>query len=283
MPAARILIVEDDEPLLDMLALALEDEGYTVHAASKGLEAVDLAREHPLDLVVADVRIKDMDGLTALAKIRIFAPEMQSIIMTGFADDQAPLRALELKASDYLHKPFSLKEFLTAVERVLKPERGLQNLFTRLRKQLQQSAVHRHLTGLEPLRQKAFSQFFLGVRSKKLEWRGAWMVWEYLEQAEAGLEALKAGERADPAERLSKAVDLIEAYSRNPAGSFSLEQPRVDRNQFQEFYRRVQSGAVSAQQLPLAAQVRLLSPFELRQSPEFMTVHSRFWWSAART
>ncbi len=294
MAAARVLVIEDDEPLLDMLALALEDEGYTVHAARGGLEAVAMARENPLDLVVADVRMKDMDGLTALSKIQVFAPELLSIIMTGFADDSAPLRALELKACDYLHKPFSLKDFLTAVERALRAEEERQKGFGLLRGLLAgvrkiadkvvEAGVSRQIQALEPLRQQAFGQFFLSVRSQRLDLRGAAMVWEYLEQAEREIEVLKQGEgRPDPADRLTKALDLIGAYCRNPNGSFSLEQPRVEKATFQEFYRRVQSGLVSAQQLPLAAQVRLLTPFELRQSEELMTVYSRFWWSAART
>lgn len=278
---ANLLVIEDDDDLREMLVMALEDVGYAVYPASGGAEGVDMARQHPLDLAIADVRMKDMDGLTALKNIRVFVPQLRSIIMTGYADTQAPMRALELYASDYLYKPFSVKDFLAAVERVLKAEeerekgmgvlRGLIAGVRKLAEKVQESTHQRQLKALEPLRQRAYEQFYLSVRSKKLLVKCAWMVWDQLEKCESLAD--------DPANQFQRALEMIAFFCRSPGAQVTLEKPKIDYAIFQEFYRRLQTGLIPGHQLPIAAKVRLLTPFELRQSEELMTFYTRFWWS----
>ncbi|MFN8608505.1 MAG: response regulator [Vulcanimicrobiota bacterium] len=286
---ARLLVIEDDEDLREMLTMTLEDVGYTVFPAGGGREAVDLARQHPLDLAIADVRMKDMDGLAALKNIRVFVPDLRSIIMTGYADTTAPLRALELYASDYLYKPFSVKDFLAVVERVLRADeerekgfgllRGLLAGVRSLAGKVHETSVQRQLKAIEAIRQRCYDQFYLSVRSKKLLVRDAWMVWDQLERAERAREALKEGP-ADPGNAFQRALEMLAFYCRSPGAQVTLEKPALDLAQFQEFYRRVQSGLLPGHELPLASKVRLLTPFEIRQSDQLMTLYTRFWWSA---
>jgi len=118
----RILLVEDDESFRKILALMLEREGYQVFAVRDGQKAVEAAKENFFELIVADVRLPGgMDGIEAVAKIKGIRPEAKSIviIITGYADEQAVVRALRLGVDDYIYKPFEREQFLHIVKRNL--------------------------------------------------------------------------------------------------------------------------------------------------------------------
>ncbi len=109
---ARILILEDDDALRELLATVLEDEGFKVEAAAGGEDAVEAALQETPDLVVLDVRMQGLDGLSALALMRSHLEEAAVLVITGYASEADSVRALRLGVSDYLHKPFELSLFL---------------------------------------------------------------------------------------------------------------------------------------------------------------------------
>jgi len=116
----QILIIEDDKAFLQTLTNLLKKEGYSITGASDGLEAVELAKKRFFELVIADVRLpKGMDGIKAASMIKGIRPETKIIviIITGYTDENAPIRALRMGADDYLYKPFSTEVFLHSVER----------------------------------------------------------------------------------------------------------------------------------------------------------------------
>jgi signal transduction histidine kinase len=126
MVSERILIVEDDKDLLSSLSLGTKMRGYQVFGAQNGLAALEILAREPIDLVVTDMRMPDMNGVEMLEHIREEEAARQSkasvpvILITGFADYDAVVRALRLGASDYLSKPFALDEFYNVIQMHLK-------------------------------------------------------------------------------------------------------------------------------------------------------------------
>jgi DNA-binding response OmpR family regulator len=119
----RILIVEDDETVRETLALNLRAEGNQVCQAGDGEEALELARELEPDLVVLDVMLPKLDGLTVC---RILRRESQVpiIMLTARGTETDKIVGLETGADDYIVKPFSLGEFLARVRAALRRGRA---------------------------------------------------------------------------------------------------------------------------------------------------------------
>lgn len=114
-----ILLVEDDDELRELLVEVLKENEYYVEGASSGPEAVEKARETPFDLVITDIRMGEMNGLDTLLEVREETPDFESMVITGYADEDIPAQALRLGVGEYLKKPFELKDFVKAVERLL--------------------------------------------------------------------------------------------------------------------------------------------------------------------
>ncbi|MGV8123355.1 MAG: HD domain-containing phosphohydrolase [Candidatus Xenobiia bacterium LiM19] len=115
--SARILVVDDDPSMRDTLLVVLEDEGFEVTGAANGYEAIEKIKETSFDLVICDIRMAGMDGLDTLATLKKSQPELKSIIMTGYASTEDPIRAIKLGVNDYLFKPFDAQQFLKSVRK----------------------------------------------------------------------------------------------------------------------------------------------------------------------
>jgi len=109
-----ILIVEDDQTLLQTLAFNLGKEGYKILTAGDGLTALELARTQPLDLVILDVMLPELDGLSVC---RILRREMEVpiIMLTARSSEVDKIIGLDSGADDYITKPFGLGELLARV------------------------------------------------------------------------------------------------------------------------------------------------------------------------
>jgi two-component system response regulator HydG len=116
---ARLLVVDDDGAMCDLLREELEDEGYEVDVASSGRTALDRVRKGGIDLVVSDVRMPDLDGLDLLREIQAVAMRPHVITITGFGSIDTAIRAVKLGAYDYITKPFELRELLVTIEKAL--------------------------------------------------------------------------------------------------------------------------------------------------------------------
>jgi two-component system alkaline phosphatase synthesis response regulator PhoP len=123
---ARILVVDDEEDLLDLLTYNLETSGYEVERATTGRAALDLAQRRKLDLVVLDVMLPDLQGFEVLRILRGREPTraLPVILLTARGEEPDVLIGFELGADDYVPKPFSTREFLARVRAVLKRARG---------------------------------------------------------------------------------------------------------------------------------------------------------------
>jgi two-component system, NtrC family, response regulator AtoC len=114
-----ILVADDDASIRSLLKQLLSDEGFAVHEASTGIEVVDKVKETSPDLVIMDVRMPELDGIEALARLKSTNPKTAVLIMTAFGSSNAAIRAMELGAFDYITKPFELDKISHSVKRVL--------------------------------------------------------------------------------------------------------------------------------------------------------------------
>lgn len=115
----KILVVDDEALLVKGIRFNLKSEGYEVITGSDGLEAVQAVQEQKPDLVVLDVMMPGMDGLTACQKIREFS-DIPIILLTAKADDMDKLIGFDHGADDYLTKPFNILELKARIRALLR-------------------------------------------------------------------------------------------------------------------------------------------------------------------
>jgi len=114
-----ILIVEDETVLRESLAELLVSEGYEVRQAADGKAAYDLVMRQPVDLVLSDVRMPEMDGLTLLCHLQKLAPETPVIMITAYGTIETAVAAMRTGAHDYLLKPVQFDDVLVKIRRAL--------------------------------------------------------------------------------------------------------------------------------------------------------------------
>ncbi len=117
--AKVILIAEDVQMQREALATMLTEEGYEVLQAGNGKEAYDLVLDRPVDVIISDVRMPEMDGMVLLKHIQKLAPETPMIMVTAYGSIQSTVAAMRLGAVDYLVKPVQFQELLLKVQRAL--------------------------------------------------------------------------------------------------------------------------------------------------------------------
>ena len=115
----KILVVDDEELLVKGIRFNLQNEGYEVITGSNGLEAVMLCQSERPDLVVLDVMMPEMDGLTACSKIREFS-DIPIILLTAKVQDMDKLMGFDHGADDYLTKPFNILELKARIRALLR-------------------------------------------------------------------------------------------------------------------------------------------------------------------
>jgi len=118
----RILVIDDEEWLRDMVEMALSQKGYDVMQAENGGRGIEVARNELPDLVLCDVNMEKMDGYVTLSSLRSepTTASIPFILMTGLADNAGMRHGMELGADDYLPKPFTIEALYAAVEARLK-------------------------------------------------------------------------------------------------------------------------------------------------------------------
>lgn len=114
----RILIVEDEKPISDLIKMNLVDEGYECTCAYDGREAADIIENTTFDLILLDLMLPEIDGFELLDYINYY--RVPVIILTAKADVKDKVRGLKAGAEDYITKPFEIIELLARVENVLR-------------------------------------------------------------------------------------------------------------------------------------------------------------------
>jgi response regulator RpfG family c-di-GMP phosphodiesterase len=115
----KILIVDDDASVRDVIAVLLGEEGYACTAVSSAEAALDALRRTDYPLVISDVRMPGHDGFWLLERVRDHAPDTAIVMLTAFGDTEAAVECLRNGAADYLLKPPKVTELIRAIERAL--------------------------------------------------------------------------------------------------------------------------------------------------------------------
>ena len=135
MADARVLVVDDEKSMRDLLAITLEKQHFEVTVADGGQTAIATLRREPFDVVITDLRMPTADGLQVLRAAKETSPESVVIVITAVGSTETAVEAMKLGAYDYITKPFKLDEINLIIRRALERKRLRdENLY--LRKQL---------------------------------------------------------------------------------------------------------------------------------------------------
>ena len=201
----KILVVDDEDLLVKGIRFNLQNDGYEVVTGSNGLEAIEQANiSHP-DLIILDVMMPEMDGLTACAKIRETS-NVPIILLTAKADDMDKLMGFDQGADDYLTKPFNILELKARIRALLRrsgtQEKPVTQTLTIGTISLDLDARNAYRSGADD--KKSSNQLTIGTISLDLDSRNAY----------------KAGQLV---ELTAKEFDVIEFLMRNPNRVYSRE------------------------------------------------------------
>jgi DNA-binding NtrC family response regulator len=145
-----ILLVDDEPELRELLGEQLSDAGYRVKVAEDGVSGADHLARQVFDVVICDVRLPRIDGLTLLRRIRKETPATEVILMTAYSDVSQAVSALKEGAYDYLTKPFDVDELLLQVRRIC-DNRRLRRELENVRGELAERCSETTLVGESPL------------------------------------------------------------------------------------------------------------------------------------
>jgi two-component system cell cycle sensor histidine kinase/response regulator CckA len=123
--ATRVLVVEDEDQVRDLVTLILEEEGYRVLEAANGRQALEFLERHPgaIDLILTDVVMPDVNGPELVARLESLRTSARVLFMSGYADSQLVSRGVHGKGVKILHKPFTATQLATQVAALLGDER----------------------------------------------------------------------------------------------------------------------------------------------------------------
>src|SRR5215212_9348108 len=119
MHAPKILVADDDAVARELLAEALKKEGYDVEAFSNGTDIIERGKQEQVDVVLTDIRMGTVDGLTVLREFKRFSPDTSIVLLTSFGSLEGAIEAIKQGAYDYLAKPFKKEEIKLVVQRSL--------------------------------------------------------------------------------------------------------------------------------------------------------------------
>jgi excisionase family DNA binding protein len=115
----RVLVVDDEASIRDLLAKTLALAEYDVDVAPDGRSALERMRMYPYDLLIADLKMPGMDGLTVIREAKRYKADLPVIIITGFSTESSAIEAVNIGVAGYLTKPFRVPQVLAAAAKAL--------------------------------------------------------------------------------------------------------------------------------------------------------------------
>ena len=122
---ARILVVDDEKVIREILAEFLTLEGFSVHTVEDGEKALTELRLRPYDLLITDLKMPGVDGLTVIREAKRYKADLPVIIITGYSTEASAIEAVNLGVTGYLTKPFRVPQVLNAAAKALGEERSM--------------------------------------------------------------------------------------------------------------------------------------------------------------
>lgn len=284
----KILVVEDSESMNEILVSTLSDQGYDVDSVFNGPRAIEKCEKTTYDLIVTDVRLPGIDGVEMLQALRRLQPKVKCIVITGYAGEDTPVRAIRLKVDDYLFKPFSLLYFLRSVRRTLRGEQEKKEkraLFSRLFERFGLTMGDPTEEALEALveeRQEAFRGLYVGIRSGYLSDRAALELYTKLELLESRFRSLLNKPDADTA-RLNEmgaiyrgAQERLEDFKAGKAQE-TPNQGMLQPEQFGPLFRAVTNSEITFEELMYAPLLRKTPDSRFETMGELVELKKRLW------
>ena len=163
--AKRILVVDDEEAIRDILTETFTRKKYEVQAAAEGNEALKRLDEQPFDLLVSDIRLPDINGMKILEKARKKYPDMGIILITAYGSIKSAVKAMKQGAFDYITKPFNLEELEVVVDKYFEYQNLVdENIY--LRSELDKRLSFDNIVGNSAPMQRVFESIRMVSRSK---------------------------------------------------------------------------------------------------------------------
>ncbi|MFQ5799239.1 MAG: sigma-54-dependent transcriptional regulator, partial [Bacteroidota bacterium] len=151
---ANILVVEDDTAMRQSCAKLFRLEGYGVVEASSGADALDHIKEQgDIDIVLTDIKMPEMDGMTLLKEIKSLDSGIVVVLMTGYGSIKNAIEAMKYGAADYITKPFDTNELLMTISKIVRLS-SLQEEVTRLQSELHDKYRFENIVGKSPAMQR---------------------------------------------------------------------------------------------------------------------------------
>ncbi|MBL8038467.1 MAG: sigma-54-dependent Fis family transcriptional regulator [Nitrospira sp.] len=151
----KILVVDDEQSLREVLSIMLKRAGYAVTSAADGEEAVELLQKEIFDLVITDLRMPKVDGMEVLKAVKSASPETVVLIITAFASADSAVEAMKQGAYDYLTKPFQVDEVQLIIRNALEKRRlTTENML--LKREMASQSSFAQLVGQSEAMQKVF-------------------------------------------------------------------------------------------------------------------------------
>jgi DNA-binding response OmpR family regulator len=284
--SSSILVVEDDLNMQELIVEFLEDEGYMAQGAGGSKDALSLASRFQFDLVITDVRMAGVDGVDGFVLLKKKLPNLKCIVITGYADRDAPARAIKIQIDDYIHKPFKLDELLAVVNRVLNANSLAAHYYNILEKAPAKlfSAALRFFKkdksqALDNSRQRVFQGYYVAIRSNLIPANSANGVFSKLLVLDQQYKENLASPDDKTAQRLQgeyeKLFGFLTALARSKAQMLGGD--RIPASEFRPVYNAVQKGDITPEQLQLAPTLRQVDPGELMSSPELLELRKKLW------
>src|SRR6266545_4766085 len=133
---ARLLVVEDDDAMRDLLVEELSEAGFEVLAARGGRDGIDRVRRERIDLVITDLRMPDLDGFDLIRDVKATPRSPHIVMITAFGSIETAIKAVKLGAYDYITKPFEIEELVLVADKALE-ERSLRRQVARLQREVE--------------------------------------------------------------------------------------------------------------------------------------------------
>ncbi len=151
----KILVVDDEVTIRDSLKMVLEEEGYATFTAANGAEAFKMAQQDYFDIVITDLKMPEMDGMTLMQKCRHTCPQTSIIIITAHGSLDSAIEALRLGAYDYFLKPFDFDDVLLKIKRLVKHNELVQENMA-LRREVEKKYNFSNIVGQSRQMQEVF-------------------------------------------------------------------------------------------------------------------------------
>tara|TARA_Y100000114_G_C11699206_1_gene297580 strand:- start:7 stop:882 length:876 start_codon:yes stop_codon:yes gene_type:complete len=282
----KILVIEDDLNMQDMVVELLEDEGYMVHGCSSVRDGLKAAESFDFDLLVTDVRMAEINGVEGFKLLKERQQELRCVVITGYATPEMAADAIQIDVDAIIKKPFRLELLLKSVEGIVK-EHELRGHYLSLLLKFPVDALSAavsffktdHKAKLEKERRACFQALLNAIRSEYLELRRARAVFSDLLECERMYKLHQSNpDTVEPGvvSRLYQRMqDTLQGFLRGK-GSQPLSEGDVPRERFQVFFLAAKKNEVTLEQFLLAPSL-LSIPDDQLLSQELLTLKRKLW------